>query len=174
MQAAFIAAPVSHALFALARLHAAEGHAMLGHVGECERALAAARGAMALIDADDPASGACPARTYRRLAGAAQLALGRYAEARVELGAAAAAHEPGRVLALLCGQLTLACLGEGDVDAALRYLWSAIELVELTGSLGALAVASRATRELVAVSSGAARGGALQAVDRLLAVSAAG
>ncbi|GAA1980238.1 helix-turn-helix transcriptional regulator [Catenulispora subtropica] len=173
VQASVVAAPVSHALFALARLHAAEGYAMLGHVGEVDRALAAARAAMALIDADDPAPDACPPRTYRRLSGAAHLALGRYAEARAALTAAAAGHEPGKVLAVVLGHLALACLGEGDADAALPHLRTAIELAEATRSPGALAVAFRAARELVGVSGGA-QPGALETVDRLLALSATG
>jgi transcriptional regulator with XRE-family HTH domain len=171
VQAAAIAAPVSEALFALARLHAAEGHALLGQAAECDHALATARGAMAAIDADDPAPGACPPRTYQRLSGAAHLALGRHAEARAALTEAAARHEPGKALALVLGQLALACLGEGDTDAALRHLRPAIELADATRSPAALAVASRAGRELMQVS-GAAHTEALEIVDRLLAIPA--
>jgi len=170
VQAAFIAAPVSQALFALARLHSAEGHAMLGHAGECDRALAAARGAMAATTADDPAPHACPPHTYQRLSGAAHLALGRHTEARAELTAAAAGHEPGKLLALVLAQLALACLGEGDTTAALHHLRPAIDLAETTRSPGTLAVASRAARELVGASGGT-QPGALETVDRLLAMS---
>jgi len=176
VRAAAIAAPVSQALFALARLHTAEGHALLGNAAECDRALATARGAMAATDADDPVPGVCPPRTYHRLAGAAHLALGRYAEARAALTEAADLHEPGKVLAVVLGHLALACLGEGDMDAALRHLRPAIDLAEATRSAGALAVASRAGREIVRVAGGAQSGaqpGALEVVDRLLAALAA-
>ena len=171
VQAAVIAAPVSEALFALARLHAAEGHAILGNAAECDRALTTARGAMAAISPDDPAPGVCSPRTYQRLAGSAYLALGRHTEARVALTEAAIRYEPGKVLALVLGHLALACLGEGDTDAALRHVRTAIELAEATQSVGALAVASRAGREIVRASGGA-HPEALEIVDRLLTVLA--
>ena len=171
VQAAVIAAPVSEALFALARLHAAEGHAILGNAAECDRALTTARGAMAAISPDDPAPGVCTPRTYQRLAGSAYLALGRHTEARFALTEAAIRYEPGKVLALVLGHLALACLGEGDTDAALRHVRTAIELAEATQSVGALAVASRAGREIVRVSGGA-QPEALEIVDRLLTVLA--
>ncbi|MEY9861619.1 transcriptional regulator with XRE-family HTH domain [Catenulispora sp. GAS73] len=171
VQAAVIAAPVSEALFALARLHAAEGHAILGNAAECDRALTTARGAMAAISPDDPAPGVCTPRTYQRLAGSAYLALGRHTEARVALTEAAVRYEPGKVLALVLGHLALACLGEGDTDAALRHVRTAIELAEATQSVGALAVASRAGREIVRASGGA-QPEALEIVDRLLTVLA--
>jgi transcriptional regulator with XRE-family HTH domain len=172
VQAAVIAAPVSEALFALARLHAAEGHAILGNAAECDRALTTARGAMAAISPDDPAPGVCPPRTYQRLAGSAYLALGRHTEARVALTEAAIRYEPGKVLALVLGHLALACLGEGDTDAALRHVRTAIELAEATQSVGALAVASRAGREIVR-RCGGTQPEALEIVDRLLTVLAA-
>ena len=171
VQAAVIAAPVSEALFALARLHAAEGHAILGNAAECDRALTTARGAMAAISPDDPAPGVCSPRTYQRLAGSAYLALGRHTEARAALTEAAVRYEPGKVLALVLGHLALACLGEGDTDAALRHVRTAIELAEATQSVGALAVASRAGREIVRASGGA-QPEALEIVDRLLTVLA--
>ena len=171
VQAAVIAAPVSEALFALARLHAAEGHALLGHAAECDRALTTARGAMAAISPYDPAPGVCPPRTYQRLAGSAYLALGRHTEARVALTEAAIRYEPGKVLAVVLGQLALACLGEGDTDAALRHVHTAIELAEASQSVGALAVAFRAGREVVRVSE-PARPETREIVDRLLTVLA--
>lgn len=171
VQAAVIAAPVSEALFALARLHAAEGYALLGRATECERALTTARSALAAISADDPAPGACTAHTYQRLSGAAYLALGRHAEARAALTEAAEHHEPGKILALVLGQLALACLGDGDTGAALRHVRTAIELAELTQSVGALAVAFRAGREIVR-GCGAAEPGTLEIVDQLLTVIA--
>ena len=172
VQAAVIAAPVSEALVALARLHAAEGHALLGHAAECDRALTTARSAMAAVTADDPAPAACPPRTYQRLAGAAHLALGRYTEARVALTEVAIRYEPGKVLALVLGQLALACLGEGDTDAALRHVRTAIELAEATQSVGALAVACRAGREIVRSPHGT-RPEAREIVDQLLTALAA-
>ena len=167
VQAAVIAAPVSEALFALARLHAAEGHALLGNAAECDRALTTARGAMAAIGPDDPAAGVCPPRPYQRLAGSAYLALGRHTEARVALTEAAIGYEPGKVLAIVLGHLALACLGEGDTEAALRHVRTAIELAEVTHSAGALAVASRAGREIVRACGGA-EPEALEIVDQLL------
>ena len=172
VQAAVIAAPVSQALFALARLHAAEGHALLGHAAECDRALATARGAMAAIGAGDPARGVCRPRTSQRLAGAAYLALGRHTEARVALTEAAIGYEPGKVLAIVLGHLALACLGEGDTGAALRHVRAAIELAEVTQSIGAMAVAFRAGREIVR-GGGGAEPEALAIVDQLLTVVAA-
>ncbi|WP_228561285.1 hypothetical protein, partial [Catenulispora pinisilvae] len=172
VQAAVTAAPVSEALFALARLHAAEGHAILGNAAECDRALTTARGAMAAISADDPAPGVCQPRTYQRLSGAAYLALGRYTEARAALTLAAARYEPGKKLALVLAQLALACLGEGDTAVAQSHLWTAIDLAEMTQSSGALAVAFRAGREIVRASGGTAE--ALAIVDRLLTVLATG
>lgn len=169
VQAAVIAAPVSEALFALARLHAAEGHALLGHAAECDRALTTARGAMAAISPDDPSPGACPPRTYQRLAGSAYLALGRHTEARAALTEAAIRYEPGKTLAVVLGHLALACLGEGDTDAALRHVYTAIELAEAAQSVGALAVAFRAGREIVR-SPDAAQPATREVVDRLLAV----
>ncbi|ACU76058.1 transcriptional regulator, XRE family [Catenulispora acidiphila DSM 44928] len=169
VQAAVIAAPVSEALFALARLHAAEGHALLGNAAECDRALTTARGAMAAISPDDPSPGACPPRTYQRLAGAAYLALGRHTEARAALTEAAIRYEPGKTLAVVLGHLALACLGEGDTDAALRHVYTSVELAEAAQSVGALAVAFRAGREIVR-SSDAAQPGTREVVDRLLAV----
>jgi tetratricopeptide (TPR) repeat protein len=172
VQAAVIAAPVSEELFALARLHAAEGHALLGHAAEADRALTTARGAMAAISPDDPAPGVCTARTYQRLAGSAYLALGRHTEARIALTEAAIRYEPGKVLALVLGQLALACLGEGDSDAAVRHVRTAIELAEASQSIGAIAVAFRAGREIVRGVDGA-QPEAREIVDRLLMVLAA-
>jgi hypothetical protein len=172
VQAAAIAAPVSRGLFALARLHAAEGHALLGRAGECDQALSDAWGAMGGGGADDdPAAGICPVRTYRRLSGAAYLALGRYGEARAALSAATEEHEPGKVLAVVLGQLAMACLGEGDVEAALRYLGAAVELAVVTRAPGAVAVAARAARELMGVGEVERRGAAMEVVDRLLGMS---
>ena len=172
VQAAVIAAPVSEALFALARLHAAEGHALLGHAAEADRALTTARGAMAAISPDDPAPGVCLPRTYQRLAGSAYLALGRHTEARIALTEAAIRYEPGKVLALVLGQLALACLGEGDRDAAVRHVRTAIELAEASQSVGAIAVAFRAGREIVRGADGA-QPEAREIVDKLLMVLAA-
>ncbi|MEY9908332.1 transcriptional regulator with XRE-family HTH domain [Catenulispora sp. MAP12-49] len=171
VQAAVIAAPVSEALFALARLHAAEGHALLGHAAECDRALTTARGAMAAISPEDPAPGVCPPRAYQRLSGSAHLALGRHGEARVALTEAAIRYEPGKVLAVVLGHLALACLGEGDTEAALRHVRTAIEMAEATRSVGALAVACRAGREILR-GPGAGGSEAMEVVDRLLAVLA--
>jgi transcriptional regulator with XRE-family HTH domain/tetratricopeptide (TPR) repeat protein len=172
VQAAVVAAPVSEALFALARLHAAEGYALLGRAAECDRALTTARGAMAAIGADDPAPGVCTARTYHRLAGAAYLALGRHAEARAALTEAAALYEPGKVLALVSGHLALACVGDADMDSALRHVRTAIRLAELTQSAGALEVAFRAGREIMRRSCDTPEPEALQVVDELLTVVA--
>lgn len=173
VQAAVIAAPVSEALFALARLHAAEGHALLGRADECDRALTSARGAMAGISPDDPAPGVCLPRTYQRLAGSAYLALGRHAEARVALTEAALGYEPGKVLALVLGHLALACLGEGDTEAALRHVRTSIELADATRSRGALAVAFRAGREIMREAADGGRPEAMDVVDQLLTVLAA-
>jgi transcriptional regulator with XRE-family HTH domain len=172
VQAAVIAAPVSEALFALARLHAAEGHALLGHAAEADRALTTARGAMAAISPDDPAPSACSPRTYQRLAGSAYLALGRHAEARVALTEAAIRYEPGKVLALVLGQLALACLGEGDRDAAVHHMRTAIELAEASQSAAAIAVALRAGREIVRSADGV-QPEVREIVDKLLMVLAA-
>lgn len=120
---------------------------------------------------DDPAAGICPVRTYRRLSGAAYLALGRYGEARAALSAATEEHEPGKVLAVVLGQLAMACLGEGDVEAALRYLGAAVELAVVTRAPGAVAVAARAARELMGVGEVERRGAAMEVVDRLLGMS---
>jgi tetratricopeptide (TPR) repeat protein len=128
---------------------------------------------MAAVGPDDPAPGVCPPRTYQRLAGSAYLALGRYAEARVALTEAALRHEPGKVLAVVLGHLARACLGEGDTDAALRHLRAAIELAEMTQSVGALAVAFRAGREIMRAAGDGAPPEAMEIVEQLLTVVAA-
>lgn len=173
VQAAAVAAPVSPALTALARLHAAEGHALLGRAADCDRALAGALEALVRSDADDPAQGACPPRTYPRLAGAAHLALGRHAEARAALTEAALRYEPGKALAVILGHLALACLGEGDAPAAVRHLRAAVDLAAVTRSAGARAVVFRAGRDIARVS-GPARADALEIVDQLLGMVAGG
>jgi len=76
------------------------------------------------------------------------------------------------VLALVLGQLALACLGEGDRDAAVRHVRTAIELAEASQSVGAIAVAFRAGREIVRDADDT-QPEAREIVDKLLMVLAA-
>ena len=61
---------------------------------------------------------------------------------------------------------------DADPDAALRHVRTAIQLAELTRSVGALGVAFRAGREIVRRFGGGADPAPLELVDRLLTVVA--
>ncbi|WP_240965612.1 transcriptional regulator [Streptomyces zingiberis] len=139
----------SHALSAVARLHAGEAHAMLGQPGQCDEELEKADRHLARVDDWDAALDLISPGQRHRLAGSCHLSLGRYELAVRELVDAAAelpSHTKSRSIVL--GNLALARIRQGEVDAGTAALRTAIEELEGTRGGGGVSVVFGAVREL--------------------------
>ncbi|MEU1673841.1 helix-turn-helix transcriptional regulator [Streptomyces roseifaciens] len=149
LQAATTAADSSQALAGLAMLHAAEAHAMLGEAARCERALAKAEGHLSGTDATDAAAELISPSQLGRLTGACYLSLGRNHRAEQVLSATAAKLPDRRKSrAIVLGNLTLAHIRQGEVDAAVHALDQAITDLEETRGGGGMNIVFGAAREL--------------------------
>jgi transcriptional regulator with XRE-family HTH domain len=170
-EAARLSQGYSSALAGLAMLHVAEGHGMLGERRSCEAALDQA-GTHFADRTDSDAASDCysPAQTGR-LAGSCYLSLDLPGRAEEFLSAtvqAMAGEE--KVSALVLGNLALAYLRQGQLDAATAVLHSAIDVLERTRGGGGLNVVFTAGREL---SPWRAEASAREVHDRMLGLLAA-
>lgn len=149
LRAAELADRSSHALAGLARLHAAEGLAMLGQTVECERELALAEAYLSRVDDCDAGAELVSTAQFGRLAGSCYLSLGRYQRAEEQLTVVAdALRDRRKSRSIVLGNLTLALIRQGDVSAATATLGTAIEELEHTRGGGGLNIVFGAVREL--------------------------
>ncbi|WP_433454641.1 hypothetical protein ACQPXS_41285 [Streptomyces sp. CA-142005] len=126
-QAADTAWTSSPAVTGLALLHAGEAHAMLGEAKACERALADAQRQLEQTNRIDDAADLVSSTQFGRLAGSCHLSLGQHRCAQDLLETTAAElqdHRKSRAIVL--GNLTLAYIRQGEVDAAVGALSEAI------------------------------------------------
>ena len=148
-QAAGTTASTSYVLTGLAILHAAEAHAMLGDRAACEGALANAYTTFTRIDDMDTAFELYSATQLGRMAGSCYLALADTGRAVVLLEDTAAALGDGsKSQAVVLGNLSLALIRRGDVDAAAGRLHQAMDVIERNWGAGGLNLIFGAGREL--------------------------
>ncbi|MEN8650981.1 helix-turn-helix transcriptional regulator [Streptomyces sp. 21So2-11] len=148
-QAAEIARPVSRALTGLATLHAAEAHAMLGEATECESSLGRAEHHLEHTDPADIAAELVSPTQFGRLAGSCYLSLGQHERAEKTLmSTAAQLRDRRKSRAIVLGNLTLAYIRQGEVDAAVSALGTAIDELEETRGGGGMNIVFGAAREL--------------------------
>jgi transcriptional regulator with XRE-family HTH domain len=139
----------SHVLTGLATLHAAEAHAMLGQQRSCEQALTRAEAHFDQIDPTDAAIDLFSPTQFGRLAGSCYLFLKDAKRAQPILDEAARSlHDRSKSQAIVLGNLTLACIRQGNLDEATVRLHEAIDVIELTWSGGGLNIVFGAGREL--------------------------
>jgi len=148
-RAAATSATNSHVIAGLAWLHVGEAFAMLGDANGCVSALDAAEDDLTRIGADDPAGLLfCPSQ-YGRLAGSCQLHLGRPDQAEPILDSARQLLPGSRkATAILLGNLALASVRQGHLDAGAARLHEAIDIIERTRAGGGLNVVFTVAREL--------------------------
>ncbi|MFD8497765.1 helix-turn-helix domain-containing protein [Amycolatopsis sp. NPDC059657] len=142
----------SHTLTGLALLHAAEANAMLGDTAACEAALSQAESRFDRIASSDGAEHLYSPTQFNRLAGSCYLFLGdhRRAQQILEQAARATVRRSNKSHAIVLGNLSLAHLGQRQLDAATATLNEAIDVVEATrggGGLNVIFDAGRALRE---------------------------
>ena len=139
----------SHVLTGLATLHAAEAHAMLGQQRSCEQALTRAEAHFDQIDPTDAAIDLFSPTQFGRLAGSCYLFLKDAKRAQPILEETARSlHDRSKSQAIVLGNLTLACIRQGNLDEATARLHEAIDVIELTWSGGGLNIVFGAGREL--------------------------
>jgi tetratricopeptide (TPR) repeat protein len=149
MRAADTTAGGSQVLAGLAVLHAAEAHAMLGAQADCERALSEADSRFDRISMTDAALELFSPTQPGRLAGSCYLFLGRPKRAEPILEATARElRDRSKSHAIVLGNLTLAYIRQGKVDAAVAMLHQAVDVIELTWGGGGLNIVFGACREL--------------------------
>jgi tetratricopeptide (TPR) repeat protein len=147
--AAAAASGSSNALAGLGLLHAAEAHAMLGSRHDCEQSLAAADTQLGQISQGDAGAHLFAEPEFDRLAGACYLSLGRHAQAAALLAdTAARLHDRKKSRAIVLGNLALAHVRQGEVDAATGALHQAIDVASQTRGAGGLNLIFKTTREL--------------------------
>lgn len=139
----------SQVLTGLAVLHAAEAHAMLGGRRECEQALGSAEAVLGQIHAGDPAIDLFSPTQPGRLAGSCYLFLDdtRAAAAILEQ-TAGVLQDQSKSQAVILGNLALAHIRQGSLDAAVARLHQAIDVTEVNRGGGGLNVIFGAGREL--------------------------
>ena len=122
---------------------------MLGDRAACEQALEQAEALFAARTESDAAIDCYSPAQSSRMAGSCYLSLGLPGRAEAVLTETArVVTEDEKVSALVLGNLGLAHIRQGQVDAAVTVLHSAIDVLEGTWGGGGLAVVSRAGREL--------------------------
>jgi tetratricopeptide (TPR) repeat protein len=139
----------SHVLTGLAVLHTAESRAMLGRQRDCERALEAAMAQFGQIQAGDPAIDLFSPSQHGRLAGSCYLFLN---DAKAVVGileeTAVAFQDQSKSQAVVLGNLALAYIELGQLDAAVAKLNQAIEVTEQNRGGGGMNVICSAGRRL--------------------------
>ena len=149
IRAAETTAETSQVLSGLATLHAAEAHAMMGQLTDCERMLGEADRRLEQVDADDVALDLFSPTQRGRLAGSCYLFLGQAERAASILSATAAElRERSKSAAIMLGNLSLARLRQGKVDEAAGALHEAMDVIELTWGGGGLNILFDACREM--------------------------
>ncbi|GIG59188.1 hypothetical protein Lfu02_35600 [Longispora fulva] len=116
----------SPSLRALALLHVAEAHAMLGEARDCEATLDAAHALFADTDIDDVGRFLLDPAPFPRLAGACELRLGRPARSRALLEEAVDLP-PTKTTTLILGTLARALTLERHLDAAVATLHRTVD-----------------------------------------------
>jgi tetratricopeptide (TPR) repeat protein len=149
VQAAETTVRVSDVLTGLARLHAAEAHAMLADRASCEHALATADTSFTRVNDMDAAFELYSATQFGRLAGSCYLSLADTGRAVALLESTAAALGDGsKSQAVVLGNLARALIHQGDLDAAADRLHQAMDVIEHNWGGGGLTIIFRAGREL--------------------------
>lgn len=139
----------SHVLTGLATLHAAEAHAMLGQQRSCEQALTRAEVQCDQIDPSDVACDLFSPTQFGRLAGSCYLFLKDAKRAQPILEETAQSlRDRSKSRAIVLGNLTLACIRQGNLEEATTRLHEAIDVIELTWGGGGLNIVFGAGREL--------------------------
>lgn len=140
---------VSNVLAGLARLHAAEAHAMLGELAPCETALVTAESQLGRVGDMDAAIELYSETQLGRMAGSCYLFLedARRAQGLLEATAASlGGHSKSQAIVL--GNLALALIRQGHLDEATGRLHQAIDVIELNWGGGGLNIVFEAGREL--------------------------
>jgi transcriptional regulator with XRE-family HTH domain len=147
---AHITATASKVITGLAVLHTAEAHAMLGERRECEQALGAAEAHFGQIQPGDPAIDLFSPAQPGRLAGSCYLSLrdANAAAGILEETAQALQEHHSKPHALVLGNLALAYISQGALDAAVASLHLAIDVTEVSRGGGGLNVIFTAGRQL--------------------------
>jgi len=151
LHAAETARSASTVLRALAILHAAEAYAMLGQATSCEKALQDAERQLGRISGTDAAIALHSPGVLGRMAGSCYLSLSdpRRAQPLLEQTAAALCDQ-SKSHAIVLGNLALASVQLGDLDAAAGRLHEAtIDLTELNWGGGGLNIIFTAGRALL-------------------------
>ena len=148
-QTASTAVGASQVLTGLAMLHTAEAHAMLGDRRDCEQALQAAGAQFGRIQPGDPAIDLFSPSQPGRLAGSCHLFLHDAKGAAVILEETAQAlQDQSKSQAVILGNLALAYIRLGALDAAVARLNLAIDVTELNRGGGGMIIICRAGRQL--------------------------
>jgi tetratricopeptide (TPR) repeat protein len=142
-------AGASHVLTGLAMLHTAESHAMLGNRHECQRALETADAQFARIQSGDPAIDLFSPSQPGRLAGSCYLFLhDAKGAARILEEVAQALQDQSKSQAVVLGNLALAYIRLGALDAAVARLNLAIDVTERNRGGGGMTIICSAGRQL--------------------------
>jgi hypothetical protein len=133
----------------LALLHTAEAHAMLGDQHACEAALGQAEARFAKAHDHDVAGFLCSPSQFDRMAGSCYLFLGDHRRAQKVLEKTARGiRRQNKSRAIVLGNLSLAHLRQGELDAATAALHEAIDVVEATRGGGGMNIVFDAGKEL--------------------------
>jgi transcriptional regulator with XRE-family HTH domain len=139
----------SHVLTGLAVLHLAESHAMIGNRRDCEMALARARNELTRIQPSDPAIDLFSPSQLGRLTGSCCLFLQDAKSAADVLEATALElQDQSKSQAVVLGNLALAYIRLGMLDAAVAKLNLAIDVTERNRGGGGMNIICTAGRQL--------------------------
>jgi transcriptional regulator with XRE-family HTH domain len=143
------ASSASPALAGLALLHVAEANAMLGKRAACDKALDDARAQLDRAHDVDLAAEYLTSAEIDRMAGSCYLFLGllNRAEAILRPAASALANKK-KSQAIVLGNLSLAYIQQGELQAATASLHQAIDALETSRGGGGLMLAFEAGRKL--------------------------
>jgi transcriptional regulator with XRE-family HTH domain len=142
-------AKTSHVLTGLALLHTAEAHAMLGDQRACEMALSQAEMRFGKAHDHDVAGFLFSPSQFDRMAGSCYLFLGNHRRAQKVLEKTARGiRRQNKSRAIVLGNLSLAHLRQGELDAATAALHEAIDVVEQTRGGGGMNIVFDAGKEL--------------------------
>jgi hypothetical protein len=150
LQAAETAGRASAVIGGLAILHAAEACAMLGQGRSCEKALGDAEGQLGRVADTDTAIVLYSPGLVGRMAGSCFLSLNDPRRALALLQESAAAlGDQSKSHAIVLGNLALASIGLGELEAAAGRLHEAIDVIELNWGGGGLNIIFAAGRALL-------------------------
>ncbi|MFE0177991.1 helix-turn-helix transcriptional regulator [Streptomyces sp. NPDC059002] len=148
-QAARTSRRTSHVITGLSLLHAAEAHAYLGEARDCEHALVDAEKHLERSHDTDAAHELFSPTHISRLAGSCYLSLGDFRRAeRLLAQTADELHDRRKSRAIVLGNLALARIRQGELDAALVAFSTAVNELHSTRGGGGMNVVFRAAREL--------------------------